>query len=159
VSDNERRPGEDSFESIARIAFGPAANVFSMALVTAMCFFGTVGYAVLLRDMLQPVTDFAWSNTTPAEPGPTWQNNSTMLVVVVLVTPLCTLKTLTALKRFGAASMFSILILGCCIVYRSVECNAGILNVVTPHFSNWTAFKVRPVLLTYLLLLILRSSS
>jgi hypothetical protein len=56
ISPNQTTPGKDSFESIASAAFGNKANVFSMGLVTAMCFFGCVGYAVLLRDMLLPVS-------------------------------------------------------------------------------------------------------
>jgi len=63
-----------------------------------------------------------------------------MLTVVFLVTPLCTLKTLTALKRFGAASMFSVLILGSCIVFRSLECNLG--SSQSGHW--WDAYQLWP---------------
>lgn len=35
-------PGVDSFESIAAVAFGPKALLFSKTLVVLMCFFGTV---------------------------------------------------------------------------------------------------------------------
>lgn len=126
--DHNRR-GKDSYESLASAAFGRKAYVVSTVLVTAMCFFGTVAYAVLLRDMLQPISEYIFGRSTS---GPTWENNLTMLTVVVLVTPLCTLKTLTALQRFGALSMFSVLILGSCIVYRSVECTAR-------HMGDWKA--------------------
>eukprot|EP00977_Amphora_coffeiformis_P000703 scaffold152_cov163-Amphora_coffeaeformis.AAC.1 len=62
-----------------------------------------------------------------------------MMTVVVLVTPLCTLKTLTALKPFGAASMFSVLILGSCVLFRSSEC------ILMDHDSSWTtAFRLFP---------------
>lgn len=124
--DHQRR-GHDSYESIASAAFGRKAYVVSTVLVTAMCFFGTVAYAVLLRDMLQPLSAYFFGRSTS---GPTWENNVTMLTVVFLVTPLCTLKTLTALQRFGALSMFSVLILGSCIVYRSIECTVH-------HFDDW----------------------
>ena len=139
VSDLASQRGTDSFESVAHLAFGKRANVFSMALVTAMCFFGTVGYAVLLRDMLMPITDWVWQNDASTS-GPTFHNNLTMIIVVLIVTPLCGLKTLTALKRFGAASMFSVLILGAIILYRSVQCNLG-LTGVTPE-EGWASFKV-----------------
>ena len=110
--------GKDSFESITAAAFGNRAHTFSKALVIFMCFFGTVGYAVLLRDMLEPIQQAVW------DPRVTFvARNWTMWSVVVLVTPLCTLRTLTALQRFGAFSMFSIVVLGVCIVYRSTECN------------------------------------
>lgn len=132
--DHSRR-GHDSYESIASAAFGRKAYVLSMVLVTAMCFFGTVAYAVLLRDMLLPVSEYLFGRSTS---GPTWENNLTMLAVVVLVTPLCTLKTLTALQRFGALGMFSVLVLGSCIVYRSVECTAH-------HADDWkAAFQLGP---------------
>lgn len=144
------RPGHDSFESIAAQAFGPRSRVFSTALVTAMCFFGTVGYAVLLRDMLQPVTNAVWqlaadnapgnsassyllghstssSGSSNTSSGPSWHNNLIMLTVVFAVTPLCTLQTLTSLQKFGATSMLSVLILGSCVLYRSIECNWGII--------------------------------
>jgi amino acid permease len=101
-----------------------------------MCFFGTVVYAVLLRDMLEPITHVIYHKATT---GPTWEGNSVMLAVVLLVTPLCTLKTLTALKRFGAASMFSVLILGCCVLFRSLQCNLGHVS------SDWKdAFRLFP---------------
>jgi amino acid permease len=133
VSPSDMRVGKDSFESIASAAFGKKAYLVSTLLVTAMCFFGTVGYAVLLRDMLQPISDVVFSTSVS---GPTLANNATMLMVVFLVTPLCTLKTLTALKRFGAASMCSVLILGTCIVYRSVQCNMGVLDGPSPNWSD-----------------------
>jgi len=124
--------GKDSYESITAAAFGQTGYVFSMGLVTSMCFFGTVGYAVLLRDMLQPVSD-AWSGQTQT-PGPGFANNLTMLFVVVAVTPACTLKTLTALERFGAASMCSVLLLGIIICYRSLQCNLP--DFLDPSTSN-----------------------
>ena len=37
-----RAPGVDSFESIAAVAFGPNALIFTKILVVLMCFFGTV---------------------------------------------------------------------------------------------------------------------
>jgi len=49
----------------------------------------------------------------------------TMLTVVFLATPLCVLKTLTALKQFGVLSMLSILILGVCILFRSLQMQLG----------------------------------
>lgn len=42
VHGSTRAPGVDSFESIAAVAFGPNALIFSKILVVLMCFFGTV---------------------------------------------------------------------------------------------------------------------
>ena len=122
--------GHDSFESIAASAFGPKAYVPSMILVTSMCFFASIAYSVLLRDILEPITSIIFGLQAP---GPSWKNNSSLWVVILIVTPLCTLRTLTSLKRFGAASMYSVFILGCCVLYRSFQCNL----VQSPHNDNW----------------------
>jgi amino acid permease len=115
------RPGSDTFESITSVAFGAKAYVFSMGLVVLMCFFGAVGYSVLLRDMMEPINDAISPQHFSSSPW--FQKNFTMFLVILLVTPFCTLRHLTALKDCGAASMMSVLILGSCIVFRSVECN------------------------------------
>ena len=132
------KKGNGSFESVASAAFGPKARVFSMGLVTAMCFFGTVGYAVLLRDMLVPIADFVFP-PAPGTTGVTMAHNACMLSVIFLVTPLCTLRTLTALRQFGAASMMSVLILGACVVYRSLQCNFSSDHSSDRH-STWLAY-------------------
>ena len=146
------------------------AYSISALLVFFMCFFGIIGYCVLLRDMLLPVTKWIqqWflhnphhhtsmsshvpdestmtrSNrftTTAAiadvanETTVTWANNLSMIIVVMIVTPLCTLQTLTSLQKFSTLSMCSVLILGLCIVYRSVQCHLGYYPTPTPDGSN-----------------------
>jgi amino acid permease len=130
-------PGKHSFESITSAAFGPKAYVFSMALVTAMCFFGAVGYCVLLRDMVEPINDLIQIHV-PSE----WlHKNITLFAIMVVVTPLCTLQTFTALKSCGAASMMSILILGSCIVFRSIQCN---MDAPEPFYKYLTLFPENP---------------
>jgi amino acid permease len=155
--------GKDSFETMASAAFGSQGFLFAKWLVTAMCFFGAVGYAVLLRDMLAPITDAIthhnhhhnatlgswWVNEWGVEEGseggggPTLASNLTMLTVILIITPVCTLKNLSSLEKLGAASMSSILILGAVIVFRSLQCNLG-----HPHESFdghvWPAFKLWP---------------
>jgi amino acid permease len=130
-------PGRDTFESISHEAFGPKAYLVSMGLVVLMCFFGTVGYSVLLRDMMEPLNDAIAPKGLSlfglglfgAESSSEWlHRNFTMFLVVVVVTPFCTLRRLTALKDCGAASMISLLVLGSCIVIRSVQCNLGTLG-------------------------------
>jgi amino acid permease len=157
----ERRPcrlprGSNSLESISAAAFGSTAYSLSTLLVYFMCFFGIVGYAVLLRDMLQPVTD-AWSSfhnhqhySNDTFDELLWEesylvtgsgngtapistiSNAAMWIVVLIVTPLCTLPTLTSLQHVGAASMSAVVILGGCIVYRSIQCTMGRLPPVPP---------------------------
>ena len=116
------RPGRETFESIASAAFGSSGYRWSMLLVVLMCFFGTVGYSVLLRDMLEPLNDVL-APPRILHTVPWLYHNFTMLLVILLVTPFCTLRRLTAFKDCGALSMLSLLILGSCIVFRSMQCN------------------------------------
>jgi len=113
---NASQRGNASFESVAQASFGPKARVISTILVSFMCFFGTIGYAVLLRDMLEPISDFIWSEKTRLT------SNFGMLFVVLIVTPLCGLETLTSLEKYGATSMVSVLVLGTCVMIRSFQC-------------------------------------
>jgi len=129
-------------ESIADAAFGKSALALTTWLVAAVCFFAIVGYAVLLRDLLEPVTDFIFDN--PASDladteGPTLKENATMVTVVLIMTPFCTLKTLTALRAVGAASMCAILVLGICVTYRSIQCNFFDEYKNTRH-QDWSQF-------------------
>lgn len=109
-----------------------------MALVCACCFFATVGYAVLLRDMLEPIVDAMVKPPEGVGGGPTLARNSAMLIVVFCISPLTTWKNLTALKDVGAASMASVFTVGLCVAYRSIECQTGVLaeNVVEPNSTN-----------------------
>ena len=141
------KPGTDSFESVSSAAFGPKAYVMSMGLVTLMCLFGTVGYSVLLRDMMEPINDMFHifsSTTTSSSSSSIWmRKNFTMFLIILIVTPACTLKTFTALKNCGAASMLSVLIIGACIVFRSVQCQIQD-TTTTPWYSHLTLFPESP---------------
>jgi amino acid permease len=136
---DQYRPGKHSFESIASAAFGPKAYVLCMALVASACFFATIGYCVLLRDMVEPITDLIPPKYVPSQ----WlHKNFALFAVMVLATPLCTLPTFSALKSYtGAASMFSILILGSCIVFRSIQCN---IDAPEPFYKYLTFFPESP---------------
>ena len=131
-------PGKDSFESITSAAFGPKAYIMSMGLVTAMCFFGAVGYAVLLRDMMEPIND-SWPFLTGGlwEDGTWIHKNFTLFLMILIVTPATTLTNLTALQNCGAASMISLLILGSCIVIRSVQCNLSAPHPWYTYVTLW----------------------
>lgn len=125
---NKNQKGTVSYESLSCAAFGPGAKYFTMGLISTICFFTIVGYGVLLRDMLLPLSDTIFptnnaNNNETANAGPTLAHNATLLIVMLLVTPLCTLRNLTALEPVGAASMASLGILAFCISYRSIECN------------------------------------
>ena len=119
------KKGTASYEIMASKAFGSKARVLSSTLVSACCFFGTVGYAVLLRDMLEPLVDSLVPPPEGTGGAPTLARNLSMLTVILLVSPLCSMKNLTALKNVGAASMAAVLTVGLCVTYRSVECQLG----------------------------------
>lgn len=124
--DTCKSKGSKSFESVTSHAFGPKAKNFTMGLLSTICFLTIVGYAVLLRDMLLPISDMIFGTGSvdgATSTGPTFNHNITMLVVVFFVTPLCTLRDLTPLEKVGAVSMLSIFTVACCITYRSVQCN------------------------------------
>jgi len=125
ISNNK---GTATYENTARAAYGSSARVFAMGLVCACCFFGIVGYAVLLRDMLEPIVDAIIIPPEGVGGGPTLARNAAMLFVVLCITPLTTWKNLTALKDIGAASMTSVLTVGFIVAYRSIECQLGETN-------------------------------
>lgn len=122
------RKGIATYENVASQAFGRKARIFSMALICACCFFATVGYAVLLRDMLEPIVDAVVKPAEGVGGGPTLARNSAMLIVVLFTSPLTTWKNLTSLKDVGAASMASVITVGLCVAYRSIECQTGVLE-------------------------------
>lgn len=122
TEEHKRQKGSKSFDSVACAAFGPKAKYFTMGLLATICFFTIVGYAVLLRDMLLPLSDLIFGNDVGGT-GPSFHHNLTMLTIIVIVTPLCTLKDLTPLEKIGALSMMSIFTVACCISYRSAQCN------------------------------------
>ena len=122
------RKGSATYENVAYQAFGHRARTLAIFLVCACCFAATVGYAVLLRDMLEPIVDAIIKPAQGVGGGPTMARNCAMLLVVLCVTPLTSWNNLTALKDVGAASMISVLIVGACVAYRSLECQMGALE-------------------------------
>ena len=126
---------KSSYEAVAQAAFGNQMKIFTMFLVVLICFFVAVGYCVLLRDLLDPLAHYLVppksdnsdlqieDENSDSLRGPSSIENTTMWIVVLLITPLCTLETLTSLKNVGAASMLSVAVLGICIAYRSFQCN------------------------------------
>lgn len=127
-NNEEESKGTASYESVACAAFGNHAKYFSMALISTICFFTIVGYGVLLRDMLLPLADYIFPPTPQQKldqlsQAPTAAHNLTMIIVILLITPLCTLKDLTPLQNLGMMSMLSIFTVALCVSYRSVQCN------------------------------------
>jgi amino acid permease len=76
--------------------------------------------------MLEPIVDTLSQPPEGKGGGPTVARNIAMLFVVLCVTPLCTLRNLTALRNVGAASMVSVLTVGLIVAYRSIECQLSL---------------------------------
>jgi amino acid permease len=89
--------------------------------------------------MMEPVNDYL-PLTGVLEHG--WiHKNFTLFLVILVVTPATTLTNFTALQNCGAASMTSIMILGTCIVIRSVQCN---LSAPHPWYTYVTLWPESP---------------
>ena len=95
----------------------------TLVSVTVTCALAVVGYAVLLRDLLEPLYS-RFTNTTPhitpwtAPIG----GNILMICVALTVTPLMFLDTLTALKPMGMVSCTTIFLLALSIAIRNSTC-------------------------------------
>ena len=139
--------GSSSYESIVATALGPRGNALSTVIVLLMCFFAVVAYSVLLRDMLEPISDAIFPSSSRL------YRNVSMLVVVLFVTPLCSLKTITSLEKFGAAGMLAIFTVGCCVVFRSGQCvmkDAGNFDASLSLFpdSPWDILDALPIFIS-----------
>lgn len=121
-----------SYEGVCQKAFpnyAKLAKFSTMCMIILVCFIGTIGQAVILRDLCIPIADWIHSketttttNTTTTTTTIHWEKILMLTIVFVAVTPLCTLKTVTALQNVGMFSLGSILVLGTCIVFRSIQC-------------------------------------
>jgi amino acid permease len=100
-----RRSGEASFEGVARYALGETGYRATLLSVVVTCSLAVVGYAVLLRDLLEPLySRLAGLTPAIAEWTRPVGGNVLMVGLAVLVTPLMFLDSLTALKPMGVVS-------------------------------------------------------
>jgi amino acid permease len=112
--------GIASFEGVAEAAFGTRAKYFCRMLLSVICFCSVVGYAVLLRDTMEPLSDYIFGNNSLMSHR---RHNVTMMIFILFITPLSTLQDLTPLQKVGKLSMASLTTLACIISYRSFQCN------------------------------------
>jgi amino acid permease len=93
--------------------------------------------------MLEPIIDALVKPPEGVGGGPTFARNASMLLVVLCISPLTTWRDMTALQNVGAASMASVLIVGLCVAYRSIECQLGVggsLETADTNVDNLRAF-------------------
>jgi len=113
-----RRSGQPAFEGVAKAALGQSGYTTTLVCVILTTFLAVVGYAVLLRDLLIPLTThFIDPSVTKDHYG-----NLIMLCVASLVTPLMFLDSLTSLKPMGVVGCTTIGCLALCIAYRTMTC-------------------------------------
>jgi len=144
---NKNTKGTVSYESVVTEAFGSRCRYLSMVLIFAICFGVISANGIILRDMLLPLSDYLSAhNGSNGEGGssPTLAQNSAMLIVVLLITPLCTLRSLTGLQNIGALSMVSISTLVLCITYRSAQCNFSSEYDDMRHMHWWKYISFLP---------------
>ena len=114
LSRRTSKQGNVSIAHVASVAFGHKAKYFTIALIFSVCFCTLVGYAVILRSLLQPVTNSLLHGQN---------GNFIMSCIIMVVTPLTALSSLTVLRHIGAASIFSSFVVACCLAYRSIGCH------------------------------------
>jgi len=121
---------------MASTAFGGIGKYIGILLVSPYCFFGATAYAVLIRDIIKPLSDLldgsGGATITGTDIGSTEGSSSMsvtsnllMMLVILLATPLCTLRTYTALKNFSFLAIISISVLTLIVTYRSIECHVS----------------------------------
>ena len=111
-----RRSQSSSFEGVALTALGPLGYKATLTCVILTTFLAVVGYAVLLRDLIEPLWDRFVSSGV--------NGNVIMLCMAGSVTPLMFMKTLTALKPMGVIGCCTIFTLATCIFYRVLTCGS-----------------------------------
>ena len=125
LSRRTSKQGNVSIAHVASVAFGHKAKYFTIALIVSVCFCTLVGYAVILRTLLQPVTNSLLHGQN---------GNFIMSCIIMVVTPLTALSSLTVLRHIGAASIFSSFVVACCFAYRSIGCDVDQTNVNNESF-------------------------
>eukprot|EP00903_Cladosiphon_okamuranus_P007874 g7611.t1 len=112
-----RRSGGSTYESVADVAFGRRAKLLCMALVICVTYLPLVGYTILLRDLLAPLLEVMMGKELGGQ-----ARNIMVSVLVVLIYPACTLKTLTALRHLSLLSVLAVTLLTVFIGIRAGEC-------------------------------------
>ena len=120
-SERDRNTPE-SFEEVARYAFGERGKKLTMFLVFLTTYIAVMAYAILLRDLASPLAERLFNG---GDEFTMVEQNICMIILVLLVTPLMFLKNMTSLKPVAMVSMTTITALTVCIAIRSYQCNFG----------------------------------
>eukprot|EP00933_Yihiella_yeosuensis_P071365 TRINITY_DN79572_c0_g1_i1.p1 TRINITY_DN79572_c0_g1~~TRINITY_DN79572_c0_g1_i1.p1 ORF type:complete len:595 (+),score=56.78 TRINITY_DN79572_c0_g1_i1:219-1787(+) len=107
--DCSRRTGRDSYMLVAQAALGPVARQVTVIMIVILCWLGTIAYAVLIGDLLEPVAEYYLSPDTPsAKQTPVVSRQVLIVISGILISPMCVSRSLGALKYLCLASVASV---------------------------------------------------
>eukprot|EP00301_Raphidiophrys_heterophryoidea_P013415 c20822_g1_i1.p1 GENE.c20822_g1_i1~~c20822_g1_i1.p1 ORF type:complete len:528 (-),score=69.43 c20822_g1_i1:194-1723(-) len=117
-----RRTGATSYKEVTEIAFGKSAGVVVTASIFALTYLSMIAYGILLRDVVTAIVQCM--GFISDDPSMSTQN-LTMLFCIILVFPLCTFKTLNALRFTSAFSICAVSTLACCLTYHTIKAHTS----------------------------------
>eukprot|EP00301_Raphidiophrys_heterophryoidea_P025448 c8543_g1_i1.p1 GENE.c8543_g1_i1~~c8543_g1_i1.p1 ORF type:complete len:482 (-),score=108.17 c8543_g1_i1:135-1553(-) len=117
-----RRTGAKSYKEVTEIAFGKSAGIIVTASIFALCYLIVIAYGILLRDIVTAIAQL--TGGINENPSMTTQN-LIMLVCVLFDAPLCTLKSLNALRFTSAFSLGAVTTLALCLTYHTFKSNSS----------------------------------
>jgi len=139
--ESSRHQNSFSYDSLVSSVFGDKMQSICRVMVFSLCFMTVIGYAIILRDLGQPLAHLIKEDSKVI-------SNGLMLLIIFILTPLCCQRTLTSLQNVGMASMISVFIMGACVSYRSIQCNlfTGENQIPFWEYITLTSFSIRSFL-------------
>ncbi|RHZ00360.1 hypothetical protein DYB37_008646 [Aphanomyces astaci] len=120
-----RRSGAQSYEEIARNAFGRKMQVVTMVLLILLIFLAFVGYVILVRDIAGSLaSQFIFGRTLSVA-----DENLVAMGVVALVSPLLFLRSMHSLRHTSVIGLSTVGIFAFGILFRSTE------KIMSPEFD------------------------
>eukprot|EP00941_MAST-03F_sp_MAST-3F-sp1_P003975 g3975.t1 len=113
-----RMSGAASYDGVASAAFGPKAKVLTTWLIFLLTWVCCVAYIILMGDMWTPLVDtFFHLDIVKGSSA----HHLLLAAITAFVSPLGVLRTLNALRFTSMLCVVSVIVLGICIGYRSIE--------------------------------------
>ncbi|KAF0696297.1 Aste57867_12930 [Aphanomyces stellatus] len=120
-----RRSGAQSYEEIAKNAFGKKMQLFTMVLLILLIFLAFVGYLILVRDIAGSLaSQFIFGRTLSVS-----DENLVAIGLVGIVSPLLFLRSMHSLRYTSVIGLSTVGIFAFGIFYRSTE------KVMQPTFE------------------------
>ncbi|CAK4079684.1 unnamed protein product [Aphanomyces euteiches] len=112
-----RRSGAQSYEEIAKNAFGKRMQIATMVLLILLIFLAFVGYLILLRDISGSLA----SQFILRRPLSVADENLVAVVLVAIVSPLLFLRSMHSLRHTSIIGLSTVGLFAFGIVFRGVE--------------------------------------